>query len=40
MYESEIKKLRKDGEATSAKLTAELNSITNERDSTNQKVNV
>ena len=39
MYESEIKKLRTDGETTSTKLKAELNSIMHERDSTNQKVN-
>lgn len=38
-YESEIRKLRMDGEAASVKLTAELNSITHERDSTKQKVN-
>lgn len=39
MHESEIQKLRTDGETVSTKLKAELNSIKRERDSTNQKVN-
>ena len=38
-HESEIKKLRLDGENTSTKYTAELNSIMSERDSTKQEVN-
>lgn len=38
MYKSEIKKLKTDGETTSTKLKAELNSVMLERDSTNQKV--
>lgn len=39
IHESEIQKLRTDGETVSTKLKAELNSIKRERDSTNQKVN-
>ena len=39
MHESEIQKLRTDGETVSTKLKAELNSIKRERDFTNQKVN-
>ena len=39
LHESEIQKLRMDGETVSIKLTAELNSVKHERDSTSQKVN-